>query len=258
MVAEVFRRLDMSGHSHWATIRHKKNAQDARKGKIFSKMARLIEVAAREGGGDVDHNPRLREIIEKAKSYEMPKDNIERAVKKGTGQLEGARYETVIYEGYGPGGVAILVEALTDNRNRTSNEIRKLFERNNGSLGAAGSVSYMFKRKGIIKIDKSGADEQKLLDEVIEYDVEDITSVDGGFEITCPADKYHPLKAFLEKKYKITAAELSLVPDNYVTTDEETSKKVLSLLNAIEDHDDAQNAYTNCYFPDSVIAEQAS
>ncbi|MBI4243893.1 MAG: YebC/PmpR family DNA-binding transcriptional regulator [Planctomycetes bacterium] len=244
----------MSGHSHWATIKHKKTAQDAKKGKVFSKLGRLLEVAAREGGPDIDHNPRLREIIEKAKGSEMPKDNIERAIKKGAGLLEGTKFESVTYEGYGPNGVAILVEALTDNRNRTSNEMRILFERNNGNLAGAGAVSYQFKRKGTIRIEKSGVTEQQLFDEVIEHEVEDISESDDGFEIICPVNKFQPIQQAL-KKYKILSAEITLIPDNFVKVDETIAKKIVNLLSTIEDHDDTQNVYSNCDFPAGFTAE---
>jgi len=245
----------MSGHSHWAGIRHKKAAVDAKRGKIWSKLAKMVIVAARNGGGDPATNLPLRYAIDKAKAANMPKDNIEKAIKRGTGELEGVRYEEVIYEGYGPGGVAIMIEALTDNRNRTTPEIKKIFERHGGSMGAAGCVSWMFTKKGFITVQTDNADEDQLMEIALNAGADDLQNTGEVFEITCALSAYEELKAAIKEKEIITqVAEISMVPQSDVqVTDKETARKLIALMEAIEDHDDVQNTYSNFDIPDEIL-----
>jgi YebC/PmpR family DNA-binding regulatory protein len=247
----------MSGHSHWSGIKHKKAALDAKRGKVWSKLARMLIVAAKEGGGDPAANLALRYAIDKAKAANMPKDTIEKAIKKGTGKLEGTNFEDVLYEGYGPSGVAIMVEALTDNRNRTVPEIKRIFEKHGGSLGTSGCVNWMFSKKGLITVNTSDADEEQLMEIALGAGAEDMQTNGDVYEITCDPNGYEQLKRTLtEKEIPIQVAEISMVPQNMVPiNDKETARKVISLMEAIEDHDDVQNAYSNFDIPDEIVTE---
>ncbi len=247
----------MAGHSHWAGIKYKKAANDARRGKIWSKIARMIIVAAKNGGGDPGANLALRYAIDKAKAANMPKDTIEKAIKRGTGNLEGSSFEEVLYEGYGPSGVAIMVEALTDNRNRTGPEIKRLFERHGGSLGTSGCVNWMFSKKGLITVRAANADEEELLEIALNAGADDLQNTGQLFEITCKPEVFEQLKKVLaEKDIATEVAEVSMVPQNTVEiTDRAVAKKIVSLMDAFEDHDDVQNTYANFDIPDEIAAE---
>jgi YebC/PmpR family DNA-binding regulatory protein len=249
----------MSGHSKWSTIKHKKAALDAKRGKAWSKVSRDITVAAKMGGGDPEMNPRLRLAIDKAKSANMPKDNVERAIKKGTGDLEGANYEECLYEGYGPGGVAVMCSALTDNRARTGPEIKKIFERSGGNLGAANSVSWMFALKGVIVISASGVEEDKVMEIAIEAGAEDVSISDICYEVTCDPESYLAVKEALEAaKMPIESAEVTNVASNEITVgDVETARKVMRLLDNLEDYDDTQSVSSNADIPDEIVAQLA-
>jgi YebC/PmpR family DNA-binding regulatory protein len=246
----------MSGHSHWATIKHKKGAIDAKRGKLFSKLSRAIIIAARHGGGDPEMNLKLRYAIDKARSVSMPKDNIDRAIKRGTGEMEGLTFEEVLYEGYGPGGVAILVDVLTDNRNRTAGEIRKTFERGGGKLGSAGCVSYLFERKGVFSIDGSAIDEDTLMGIALDAGAEDMKRSGSTFDITCDPSQFTQVQEAL-KGNNLTplVAEISQVPKVAVDVDTETGKKVLRLMEAVDDNDDVQNVYSNVHISEELMAE---
>src|SRR5919201_2571409 len=223
----------MSGHSHWATIKHKKGAIDAKRGKLFSKLSRYIIIAARNGGGDPTMNLKLRYAIDKARAVSMPKDNIDRAVKRGTGEMEGVTYEEITYEGYGPGGVAILVDVLTDNRNRTSGEIRKIFERSGGKMGTAGSVAYQFERKGVFSVDAAATDEDTLMGIVLDAGDDDLKKAGSTFDITCDPSAFGQVKAALEKaKIAPTHAEITQVPKAPVDVDVDTGQKIMRLMEA--------------------------
>ena len=247
----------MSGHSHWAGIKYKKAALDAKRGKAWSKIARMIIVAAKQGGGDPSANLTLRYAIDKAKAANMPKDTIEKAIKKGTGELEGVSYEEVLYEGYGPNGVAIMVEALTDNRNRTGPEIKRLFEKHNGSLGTSGCVNWMFTKKGLITVNAANADEEQLMEIALSAGADDMQAVGEVFEITCDPGVYEELKKTLqEKEIPIEVAEISMVPQSTIDiADEHTARKIISLMEAFEDHEDVQNTYANFDIPVEIIAQ---
>ncbi len=249
----------MSGHSHWAGIKYKKAAADAKRGKIWSKIARMIIVAAKSGGGDPSANLSLRYAIDKAKAASMPKDTIEKAIKKGTGEVEGVTFEEVLYEGYGPGGVAIMVEALTDNRNRTTPEIKRVFERHGCSLGASGCVNWMFSKKGLITVNTASAGEEQLLEIALNAGADDMRTVGDVFEITCEPGAYEALKKTLEEKEIATeVAEISMVPQNTIAiNDEQTAKKIISLMEDFEDHDDVQNVYANFDIPDEIMARMS-
>jgi YebC/PmpR family DNA-binding regulatory protein len=245
----------MSGHSKWSTIKHKKSAQDAKRGKIFTKLIKEITVAARLGGGDQEGNPRLRAAILAAKAENMPKDNIERAIKKGTGELEGANYEETNYEGYGPGGVAILVDILTDNRNRAASEVRFVFSKNGGSLGAAGCVAWMFSIRGTIVFNKDKVNEDDLMEVALEGGAEDVRDEGDQFEvITSPADFETVKSAFEQRQMEFELAEISKVPQNVVKVeDEKQAQQLLKLMEALDDCDDVQNAYANFDIPDEIL-----
>jgi len=246
----------MSGHSHWAGIRYKKAVVDAKRGKIWSKLARMIIVAAKTGGGDPAVNLSLRYAIDKSKAANMPKDTIEKAIKKGTGEVEGVHFEEVLYEGYGPGGVAIMIEALTDNHNRTTPEIKRLFERHGCSLGTSGCVNWMFSKKGLITVNTANVDEEQLLEIALAAGADDMQTVGDVFEITCEPASYEKLKKTLtEKDIATEVAEISMVPQNTVpVNDAATAKKIISLMEAFEDHDDVQNTYTNFDIPDEIVS----
>ncbi|MGA1979829.1 MAG: YebC/PmpR family DNA-binding transcriptional regulator [Sedimentisphaerales bacterium] len=250
----------MSGHSHWAGIKHKKAAIDAKRGKVWSKVARMIIVAARAGGGDPSANLSLRYAIDKAKAANMPKDTIEKAVKKGTGDVGGVNFTEVHYEGYGPGGVAIMVEALTDNHNRTAPEIKRIFEKHGCSLGTSGCVNWMFSKKGLITVRTADTAEDALLEIAMAGGADDMQNTGEFFEITCDAAIYEQLKDTLkEKGIAIAAAEISMVPQNTVPVgDAATAKKIISLMESIEDHDDVQNTYANFDIPDEIMSKVES
>ena len=245
----------MSGHSKWATIKHAKGAADAKRGQLFTKFIKEISIAARMGGGDPNANPRLRTAILKARAANMPKDNIERAIKKGTGELGGATYEEMLYEGYGPGGVAVLVEVLTDNKNRAAANVRNIFSKSGGNLGATGSVSYMFNRKGVIEYDAEVVNEDEMMEAGLEAGAEDIVAEDGVITVTTdPSDFESVLDALQAKGYESVSAEVSMVPDTYSSLDEETTRKVLKLIDKLEEDDDVQNVYSNIDVPDGFEA----
>ena len=247
----------MAGHSHWAGIKHKKAANDAKRGKVWSKLARVLIVAAKGGGGDPSQNLALRYAIDKAKAANMPKDTIEKAIKKGTGELGSANFEEVLYEGYGPAGVAIMVEALTDNRNRTAPEIKKIFEKRSGSLGTSGCVNWMFSKKGLVTIDTSQINEDKLLEIALSIGADDVQTVAKVFEITCEPSAYEGLKNTLqENEIPTEVAEVSMVPQNTVPIEDvETARKIIALMEDFEDHDDVQNVYANFDISDEVMGK---
>ncbi len=249
----------MSGHSKWSTIKHKKAAQDAKRGKIFTKLIKEITVAARLGGGDPAANPRLRAAIDAAKAQNMPKNNIERAVKKGTGELEGVSYEEVTYEGYGPGGVAVLVETITDNRQRTVAEVRHIFAKRGGSMGEPGSVAWIFEKKGLIVIEKSKVDEDTLMDAALEAGAEDIQDSGTEWEIeTRPENLEKVKKALEDADIEILSAEVSMVPSNTIDIqDEKQAEQLMKLMNALEDNDDVQHVYANFDIPDELLEKVA-
>ena len=246
----------MSGHSHWAGIRYKKAANDAKRGKVWSKLARVVIVAAKGGGGDPAANLSLRYAIEKAKAANMPKDTIEKAIKKGTGELGAVTFEEILYEGYALAGVAVMVDALTDNRNRTGPEIKRLFERHGGSLGTSGCVNWIFSKKGLITVETSEVDEERLLEIALAAGAEDMQTSSGVYEITCQPAAYEKLKEALEKEnIAMQVAEISMVPQNTVPVDDAvTAKKILSLMEAFDDHDDVQNVYANFDIPDEIMS----
>ncbi|MDD5434598.1 MAG: YebC/PmpR family DNA-binding transcriptional regulator [Nitrospira sp.] len=245
----------MSGHSKWATTKHKKAAIDAKRGKRFTKVIREITVAARAGGGDPDGNPRLRTVILKAKEANMPADNIKKAIQKGTGELPGVNYEEAIFEGYGPGGVAILMSIMTDNKNRTVPEIRHMLSKNGGNMGEAGCVSWMFHKKGYIIVEGKGIDEDNLLNLALEAGAEDMNRDGDNFEIITSTDDFENVKAAVEKAgIPISLGEVTMIPQNYMDVDDKAAEQVLRLIELLEDHDDVQNVYTNCNITDEVIA----
>ncbi|MDW7773199.1 MAG: YebC/PmpR family DNA-binding transcriptional regulator [Desulfobulbaceae bacterium] len=245
----------MSGHSKWSTIKRKKGAIDAKRGKIFTKLIKEITVAARMGGGDIDANPRLRTAVLAAKTENMPKDNIERAIKKGTGDLEGASYEEILYEGYGPGGVAILVETMTDNKNRTVADVRHYFSKSGGNLGESGCVGWMFDKKGIIIVDKETIPEEELLEIALEAGAEDVVEEDSTFQvITAPEDFNEFVENLDRKEIKYVEASISMVPQNTVDVSEEkTARSLLKLMENLEDHDDVQKVHANFDIPDELM-----
>jgi len=246
----------MSGHSKWSSIKHKKAATDAKRGKIFTKLIKEITVAARSGGGDESANPRLRAAIQAAKSENMPKENIERAIKKGTGELEGVSYEESIYEGYGPGGAAVLVESLTDNKNRTVADIRSIFGKNGGSLGENGCVAWMFHKKGYIAIESKSVEEDKLMEIALEAGAEDIRQDNGNFEvITTPGD-FEAVKQAIEKaSIPYIDAEITMLPQNTTNLAGKDAEQMVRLMELLDDCDDVQKVYTNADIPEEVFEE---
>jgi YebC/PmpR family DNA-binding regulatory protein len=246
----------MSGHSHWATIKHKKGAIDAKRGKLWSKLSRAIIIAARNGGGDPTMNLKLRYAIDKAREVSMPKDNIERAIKRGTGDVEGMTFEEITYEGFGSGGVAILVDVLTDNRNRTNGEVRKIFERGGGNMGSAGCVGYLFERKGVFGVPAAGLDEDTLMGIALDAGADDLKREGERFEITCDPSAFTKVQETLKaNNITIDNAELTQLGKVPVETDVETGKKVMRLIEALDDHDDVQNVYSNLSITDAMMAE---
>jgi YebC/PmpR family DNA-binding regulatory protein len=247
----------MAGHSHYKNMARHKAVVDAKRGKLFSKLSRYIIIAARAGGGDPDMNLKLRYAIDKARSVSMPKDNIDRAIKRGTGELEGATYDEVIYEGYGPGGVAVLVEVMTDNRNRTNGEIKKIFERANANVGVPGSVAYMFDRKGFFAIEAAKyPDEDKLLNLALEAGAEDLKREGDVFEITCEPSNFSAVHDALKAaNIETTEAEVKYLPKMQKDLDVETGKKVVRFIEALDDHDDVQNVSTDANLTEEMAAE---
>jgi len=245
----------MSGHSKWATIKHKKAATDAKRGSLFTKLIKEISVAAR-GGGNPDTNPRLRVAIERAKESSMPSDNIDRAIKKGTGQLEGVTYEDITLEGYGPGGVAIYVEGVSDNKNRTTAEVRTIFTKKGGNMAGAGSVAWMFEKKGYIVVSKTSAEEDKLMSVALDAGAEDMIVEDENYAIkTSSQDFFKVKKAIDDAGIKTEDAEITLLPKNTVKVEGSDAKKILELVDAIEEHEDVQHVYANFDIPDDLIKE---
>ena len=245
----------MSGHSKWASIKHKKGAADAKRGKIFTKLIKEITVAARIGGGDPAGNPRLRTAILIAKGKNMPVDNITRAIKKGTGELEGVHYEEVTYEGYGPGGAAIFLEAMTDNKNRTVSEIRAALGKAGGNLGETGCVGWMFEKKGRITVKTDAKTEDDLMELAIDAGADDMQTIDDHYEITIAVENFETVrKALEEASVPMDTAELTRIPQNTVLLDEKKGKALLKLMDILEDHDDIQKAYSNFDIPDDVMA----
>ncbi len=247
----------MSGHSKWSTIKRKKGANDAKRGKIFTKLIKEITVAAKMGGGDIDGNPRLRSAVTAAKSENMPKDNIERAIKKGTGDLEGAVYDEILYEGYGPGGVAVLVETMTDNKNRTVADVRHYFAKSNGNLGESGCVAWMFDKRGVIVVDAEGLDEEELMDIAIEAGAEDVVEDETAFQILTAPEDFSEVVDSLEKSgIKSLEASISMVPKNTIeVTEEKPARALLKLLENLEDHDDVQKVHANFDIPDELMEQ---
>jgi YebC/PmpR family DNA-binding regulatory protein len=245
----------MSGHSHWATIKHKKGAVDAKRGKLWSKLSRAIIIAARNGGGDPTMNLKLRYAIDKAREVSMPRDNIDRAIKRGTGDTEGQVFEEITYEGIGPGGAFILVDVLTDNRNRTSGEVRKIFERAGGKMGSAGSVGYLFERKGLFGVEASATDEDTLMSIVLDAGADDLKRNGHMFEITCSPAQFNAIKQALEKaSIPVAHSDITQLPKVPRDLDVEVGQKVLRLMEGLDDHDDVQNVYSDLNVSDEMMA----
>jgi YebC/PmpR family DNA-binding regulatory protein len=249
----------MSGHSKWSTIKRKKGANDAKRGKIFTRLIKEITVAARSGGGDPDGNPRLRSAMATAKAENMPKDNIARAIKKGTGEIAGEVYDEILYEGYGPGGVAVLVECLSDNRNRTAADVRHAFAKCNGNLGENGCVSYMFDKKGLIQVDKSVVSEEVLMDKALEAGADDVVEEEDEFQVLTAPEDFDSVRETLENEgVKFIEAQVAMIPQNTVdVTEENVAKNLLKLMDMLEDHEDVQNVYSN-FDIDEDLLEQLS
>ena len=247
----------MSGHSKWHTIKHKKGAADAKRGRVFTKIIKEITVAARVGGGDPNGNPRLRTVLAAAKSANMPKDNIEKAIKKGTGELAGVSYDEVSYEGYGPGGVAMFVQALTDNRNRTLPEIRHLFSKFGGNLGESNCVGWMFEKKGYLVVAKAAANEDTLMEVVIEAGGDDVRDDGDNWEIFTPTERLEQVReAITGKGIAVATAEVSMVPKNTVKVEGKNAQRVLAMMEGLEEHDDVQNVWANFDIDDAEIGEE--
>jgi YebC/PmpR family DNA-binding regulatory protein len=246
----------VSGHSKWSTIKHKKALLDSRRGKAWSKLARAITITAKSGGGNPNDNPRLRLACEKARAANMPKDTIEKAIRKGTGELEGESYEEVLYEGYGSGGVAVMAKAVTDNRNRTSSEIKKLFERAGGNLGATNCVAFQFESKGVIVVSADKATEERVMEIALEAGAEDVDSSEHAHEIrTSPEDFERVRHALAQADIETESADLSMVAANHITLDLVTARKVFRLIDALEEHEDVDAVYSNSDVPDDVVAQ---
>jgi YebC/PmpR family DNA-binding regulatory protein len=245
----------MSGHSHWAGIKHKKALVDAKRGRLWSRLAKAIILAAKTGGGDPDANLRLRYAIDDAKAVSMPKENIQRAIKRGTGELDGGNLEEIMYEGYGAGGVAILCEVLTDNRNRTAGEVRKIFELSDGKLGSTGCVAWMFEKKGLFLIPASAIEEDKLMEAALEAGADDVKRVEDKFEVTCDPAIYRDVaKALADGGIEPEASDITRIAKNTVDINEpEAAQKVLKLIERLDDHDDVQNVSANFYIPDELM-----
>jgi YebC/PmpR family DNA-binding regulatory protein len=248
----------MSGHSKWSTIKRKKGAADAKRGKIFTKLIKEITVAARIGGGDPDGNPRLRSAIIAARAANMPGDNVDRAIKKGTGELEGVSYEEANYEGYGPGGVAVLVEALTDNKKRTVSEIRHLFSKYNGNLGESGCVSWMFSKQGVVVVPKEGVDEDHLMEQALEVGADDIRDEGDVLEVHCaPGDVSQVAEGLREAGITVESAQASMIPQNMVKLEGRDAEVMMRLMSMLEDHEDVQNVWANFDIDDELLEQLA-
>ena len=248
----------MAGHSHWAGIKHKKALVDNKRGKVWSKISKAIILAARTGGGDPDMNSRLRVPLADARAARMPKDNIDRAIKKGTGELEGGQVDEVIYEGYGPGGVALMCEIMTDNRNRTASEVRKLFEVHGGKLGATGCVAYLFERKGLVLIPTDKTDEDTLMELALETGADDVRSEGENFVVTCEVDVYSDVCEALEQaSIETSVKQVTRIPNSSVDLDIDVGRKVIKLMEALDEHDDVQNVAANFNLPEEAMAELA-
>ena len=244
----------MSGHSKWSSIKHKKGITDAKRGKIFTKLIKEITVAARFGGGDPASNPRLRTAIQAAKSENMPKDNIERAIKKGTGELEGVNYEESIYEGYGPGGAAVFIESLTDNKNRAVADIRHILSKAGGKLGSNGCVAWIFEKKGYIVVENDAVDEDTLMEAAIDAEAEDVREDDSNYEIITATQDFEAVKAAIEKEsIPYIAAEITMLPQSTVNLKGKEAEQMVKLMETLEDCDDVQKVYTNADIPDEII-----
>ena len=246
----------MSGHSKWSSIKHKKGATDAKRGKIFTKLIKEITVVARTGGGDPDANPRLRTAIAAAKSENMPKDNIERAIKKGTGELEGVNYEESTYEGYGPGGAAVFIESVTDNKNRAVADIRHIFSKNGGNLGENGCVAWMFDKKGYIAIEKKAVDEDSLMETAIEAGAEDVREDNGSFEIVTEPDDFESVKTAIDKAaIPYIDAEITMLPQSTTNLEGKQALQMVKLMEALDDCEDVQKVYTNADIPEEIVRD---
>jgi YebC/PmpR family DNA-binding regulatory protein len=246
----------MSGHSKWASIKHKKGAVDAKRGKAFTKLIKELTVAARMSGGDPNFNPRLRTAIAAAKAANMPKDNIDRAIKKGSGDIEGFNYEEVVYEGYGPAGVALMVEVLTDNRNRTVADIRYILSRNSGRLGETGCVAYLFEKRGIISVDKDGTDEDTVMTEALDAGALDVSDEESTFDVITEASDMWAIRDVLEERgLTISSASVTMLPKNSIALTGKDAEKMLRLMDALEDNEDVQNVYANFDIPEEVMEE---
>lgn len=244
----------MSGHSRWSTIKHKKGAADAKRGKVFTRLIKEMTVAARLGGGDPNGNPRLRAAVSEAKANNMPKDTIERAIKRGTGEMEGVTYEEVTYEGYGPGGVAIIVEAVTDNSHRTTPEVRHIFEKHGGNLGTPGSVKFQFDRKGYFAIEKKAVDEDKLMEIVLEAGADDLQTNPDAHEVYTTPESFEQVRQALEKNSIPTVeAKIGQIPSMYVKLDEQKAKQAMRLLEMLDEQDDVQNVWSNFDIPAEMM-----
>jgi YebC/PmpR family DNA-binding regulatory protein len=245
----------MSGHNKWASIKHKKGANDAKRGKIFTKLIKEITVSARMGGGDPNGNPRLRAAILAARAVNMPKDNIERGIKKGTGELEGVSYEESLYEGYGPGGAAVLVESLSDNKNRSVAEIRHVFTKNGGSLGTSGCVAWMFKKKGYIAIDRQAVDEEKLMEKALEAGAEDVREDETTFEVITAPEDFEAVKAAIDElQAPYISSEVTMLPQNTTSLTGKEADQMVRLMDMLEDCDDVQKVYTNADIPEELVS----
>jgi YebC/PmpR family DNA-binding regulatory protein len=249
----------MSGHSKWHTIKHKKGALDAKRGKLFTKLIKEITISARVGGsGDINANPRLRKVVTDAKAANMPNDTIDRAIKRGTGELEGVTYDEITYEGYGPGGVAVILEATTDNRNRTVSELRHLFSKNNGNLGESGSVAWMFNKKGTITVDAGAKSEDEMLEIALEAGADDMQTEDGAYQIYTVPENFHAvLDAIKARGIEPVSAEIVLAPQNYIHLEGSQATQMLKLYEALDDHEDVQNVYANFDIDEKILEQNA-
>lgn len=244
----------MSGHSKWSSIKHKKAIKDARRGKLFTKLIKEISVAARLGGNDINANPRLRTAVTTARENSMPNDNIDRAIKKGTGELDGVHYEEVNYEGYGPGGAAIMASTLTENRNRTVSDLRRIFEKHSGNMGAAGCVAWMFHKRGVITVEKTKADEDRLMEVTLEAGADDVSDAVDSYEILTAPEKFEAVKAALDvAKIERASAEVAMVPENTVSLTGKDAEQTVKLLEELEEHDDVQSVASNVDIPQEEL-----
>lgn len=244
----------MSGHSKWSSIKHKKAVKDSRRGKLFTKLIKEITVAARLGGGDINANPRLRTAVTTARENSMPNDNIDRAIKKGTGELEGVNYEEVNYEGYGPGGAAIMASVLTDNRNRTVSELRRIFEKHSGNMGSAGCVAWMFHKRGVITVEKDKVEEDRLMEVALEAGADDVSEADDSWEIITAPESFETVKAAVDAaEIARTSAEITMVPENTVSLTGKEAEHTIKLLEELEEHDDVQSVASNVDIPQEEL-----